>query len=82
MMHPDVRLRLIQAGIPQKDKWRPELRDRHLATYLRLSHSPNDRGQQPSFSHLIWPETERHFFSPGTRCEEIPSLAACRKAQY
>ncbi len=62
MMRPDVRLRLIQAGIPQKDKWRPELRDRHLATYLRLSHSPNDRGQQPSFSHLIWPETAMPFF--------------------
>ena len=61
-MYPDVRLRLIQAGIPQMDKWRPELRDRHLATYLRLSHSLDDQGQRPGFSHLIWPETATPFF--------------------
>lgn len=60
--HPDVRLRLVQAGIPQADKWRPELRDRHLALNLRLSLTPDAAGQPPAFSHLIWPETATPFF--------------------
>ncbi|MBT4490706.1 MAG: apolipoprotein N-acyltransferase, partial [Rhodospirillaceae bacterium] len=61
-MHPDVRLRLVQAGIPQADKWRPELRDRHLARYLRLSLGDDATGDRPRFSHLIWPETATPFF--------------------
>ena len=61
-MHADIRLRLIQAGIPQKDKWLPELRDSHLDTYLRLSHKPDEQGKSPTFSHLIWPETAVSFF--------------------
>lgn len=60
--HPDVRLRLVQAGIPQADKWRPELRDRHLALYLRLSLGPDESGRPADFSHLIWPETATPFF--------------------
>ncbi|MDP6688039.1 MAG: apolipoprotein N-acyltransferase [Alphaproteobacteria bacterium] len=60
--HPTVRLRLVQAGIPQADKWRPELRDRHLALYLNLSLGPNAEGKPPDFSHLIWPETATPFF--------------------
>ncbi len=60
--HADVRLRLVQAGIPQADKWRPELRDRHLALYLRLSLAPVFSGRAPEFSHLIWPETATPFF--------------------
>jgi apolipoprotein N-acyltransferase len=60
--HPDVRLRLVQAGIPQSDKWRPELRDRHLALYLKLSLGPDANGQPAAFSHLIWPETATPFF--------------------
>ncbi|MDA1101407.1 MAG: apolipoprotein N-acyltransferase [Proteobacteria bacterium] len=60
--HPGVRLRLVQAGISQADKWRPELRDQHLAHYLRLSMAPDETGQPPEFSHLIWPETATPFF--------------------
>ena len=60
--HPEIRLRLVQAGIPQADKWRPELRDRHLALYLELSLSADGAGQPADFSHLIWPETATPFF--------------------
>jgi apolipoprotein N-acyltransferase len=60
--HAGIRLRLVQAGIPQAEKWRPELRDRHLALYLRLSLVPDGLGQPPDFSHLIWPETATPFF--------------------
>lgn len=65
--HPDVRLRLVQAGIPQADKWRPELRDQHLALYLNLSLGPDSAGQPPDFSHLIWPETATPFFLANDR---------------
>jgi len=61
-MHSDIRLRLIQAGISQKDKWRTELTDQHLDTYLRLSQKLDEYGEQPNFSHLIWPETATSFF--------------------
>jgi apolipoprotein N-acyltransferase len=60
--HPGVRLRLVQAGIAQADKWRPELRDRHLALYLSLSLGLDKAGQPAEFSHLIWPETATPFF--------------------
>ncbi|MDE0942931.1 MAG: apolipoprotein N-acyltransferase [Alphaproteobacteria bacterium] len=60
--HADVRLRLVQAGIPQADKWRSELRDQHLALYLRLSLARNGAGQPADYSHLIWPETATPFF--------------------
>ncbi len=60
--HPGVRLRLVQAGIAQADKWRPELRDQHLARYLSLSLGPDKAGRPPEFSHLIWPETATPFF--------------------
>ncbi len=60
--HPGIQLRLVQAGIPQADKWRPELRDQHLALYLDLSLSTDGAGQPADFSHLIWPETATPFF--------------------
>ena len=60
--YTDIRLRIVQAGIPQKNKWRPELRDRHLATYLRLSNNPNKQGGHPKFNYLIWPETATPFY--------------------
>jgi apolipoprotein N-acyltransferase len=61
-LHPDVRLRLVQAGIAQADKWRPDLRDQHLALYLKLSLDPGTNGRLAAFSHLIWPETATPFF--------------------
>lgn len=58
-----VVIRLVQGNIAQKDKWKPELRARHLATYLELSRarSPSHRapgladGTEPTV--IIWPET-------------------------
>ncbi len=61
-MNDVVRLRLVQGGIPQADKWRPELRDRHLARYMRLSLGRDVAGRRPQFTHLIWPETATPFF--------------------
>jgi apolipoprotein N-acyltransferase len=52
-----VALRLVQANIAQKDKWRPELRDRIFGKYLRLS-----RAGGATATHVIWPETATPFF--------------------
>lgn len=48
-----VSLRIVQPNIPQHLKWKRHLRERHLATYLRLSRM--QPATQPT--HIIWPET-------------------------
>jgi apolipoprotein N-acyltransferase len=53
---PGVQLRIVQANIDQRLKWRPDLRRKHLLTYLRLSRAPG-----PSPTVLIWPETALPF---------------------
>jgi apolipoprotein N-acyltransferase len=50
---PGVALRIVQPNIAQALKWHPDYRDRHLATYLRLSARSSDR----PVTHMIWPET-------------------------
>lgn len=46
------RLRLVQANIDQKDKWRPENLEPIFATYLALSGRP----AQPTPDVIVWPE--------------------------
>ena len=53
---PGVRLRLAQAGIPQRLKWVPELRAQHLNTYIALSNQPAAAGETAP-NVVIWPET-------------------------
>lgn len=50
---PGITLRIVQPNIAQALKWRPDHRDRHLATFLRLSSVPSER----PITHIIWPET-------------------------
>ncbi len=60
---PDVRLRIVQAAIPQSDKAQQDLREVHVLRHLELTlGSPGfDRA-----THVVWPETavgyllERH----------------------
>ena len=48
----NVGLRLVQANIPQREKWRRELRDRNLGLHYRLS-----LADRPAWvTHVIWPE--------------------------
>jgi apolipoprotein N-acyltransferase len=55
---PGVRLRLVQANIPQAEKWRPDRREANFARYLQLTSSPG----AARVSHVIWPETAAAFF--------------------
>ncbi|WGF91108.1 apolipoprotein N-acyltransferase [Marinivivus vitaminiproducens] len=50
---PGVRLRLVQASIPQAAKWDPAERRRILKRYLELSAAP--AAAPPT--HVVWPET-------------------------
>lgn len=55
---PGVGLRLVQAGIPQQEKWRRSLRRRNLDLHLQLS-----RDNRPDWvTHIIWPENAATFF--------------------
>jgi apolipoprotein N-acyltransferase len=49
---PEVRLRLVQASIPQHHKWDPALRARWFQRHLGLS---IDRERE--VTHIIWPES-------------------------
>lgn len=55
---PDIRLRIVQANIAQRDKWDPALRLQHLETYLALSATP----AATTPTTMIWPETAVPFF--------------------
>jgi apolipoprotein N-acyltransferase len=46
-----LRVRVVQANVDQKDKWRPENLDRIIADYVALSTRP---GAEPDV--IIWPE--------------------------
>ena len=54
----DVRLRIVQANIAQRDKWKPELRLQHLERYLTMSATAS--AETPTV--VIWPETAVPFF--------------------
>jgi apolipoprotein N-acyltransferase len=62
----DIRLRLVQANVPQAMKWDPAERQRIVSGYLDLSASD---GTAP-ITHLVWPETALPFLldeEPGLR---------------
>ena len=50
-----VSLRLVQPNIAQADKWKRNLRSRHLQNLLTLSRG--EGGGAPTPTHVIWPET-------------------------
>ena len=52
---PGVRLRLVQPNVPQKQKWKRELRRGHVLKQLEMSNRPAPSGWSPT--HVIWPET-------------------------
>jgi apolipoprotein N-acyltransferase len=61
-MHPAIKLRIVQANVPQADKWKPENRqwifERLLALSAKTREAAADGG---GITHLIWPETSVPF---------------------
>ena len=60
---PGVRLRLVQPNVPQKQKWKRELRRGHVLKQLEMSNRPAPSGWSPT--HVIWPETAVPFVISG-----------------
>ncbi|MBT3811050.1 MAG: apolipoprotein N-acyltransferase [Rhodospirillaceae bacterium] len=69
---PDVRLRLVQANIAQRDKWDQNLRVAHLERHLALSRTPAELAP----THVIWPETAVPFLLANDVLARIRSAAA------
>lgn len=54
-------VQIVQPNIPQRDKWRPDLQNRHFAMLLEMSRRPDGlRADQRRI--VIWPETAATFF--------------------
>lgn len=53
----DIRLRIIQPNIAQRDKWRPENKEKILEKYIELSQSKATEAEESQLSLLIWPES-------------------------
>ncbi len=55
----DIRVRIIQPNISQRDKWRPENKEKILDKYIELSRfqpeAPGGEAREPRL--LIWPES-------------------------
>jgi len=69
---PDVRLRIVQANIAQRDKWDQNLRAAHLERHLTLSRTPAEIAP----THVIWPETAVPFLLANDVLARIRSAAA------
>ena len=52
-----VSLRLVQANVKQRDKWRSYLIDDHFDKHMNLSRGNSTRGRAEGVKLLIWPET-------------------------
>ncbi len=60
VFHPDVRLRIVQANIPQIEKWQ---RDKWRDNFVRhIGLSLEGDGGLDGITHVIWPETAVPYF--------------------
>lgn len=68
-----VKLRMVQANIPQTDKWDPKKRWAAFRQYLALSRSEG----YEDVTHIIWPETAMtYMFTSGDRwAKELAEVA-------
>jgi apolipoprotein N-acyltransferase len=76
-MLDNVRLRIVQASVPQRDKWRPEKQRQIFEDQLALSrHDPAGRQDDlAGITHLIWPEAAMPFL-PLEHPEALAAIGA------
>ena len=55
--HTGVSLRLVQANVKQREKWRSSLIENHFDKHVALSRSDSATGKADNVRLLIWPET-------------------------
>lgn len=61
---PDVKLRIVQPSVPQREKWMAEYQRRIFNDHIALS-LVNPKGETDSLAgitHLVWPEAAMPFF--------------------
>lgn len=61
---PEVKLRIVQPSVPQREKWMAEYQRRIFDDHIALSLA-NPKGEKDSLAgitHLIWPEAAMPFF--------------------
>lgn len=61
---PDVKLRIVQPSVPQREKWMAEYQRRIFDDHIALSLG-NPKGEKDSLAgitHLVWPEAAMPFF--------------------
>jgi apolipoprotein N-acyltransferase len=62
-MHNDVRVRIVQPSVPQREKWQPEKQRSIFADHLALT-LQDESGQRDGLAgitHVIWPEAAMPF---------------------
>ena len=61
---PDVKLRIVQPSVPQREKWMPQYQrrifDDHIA--LSLANPSGEKDSLAEITHLVWPEAAMPFF--------------------
>jgi apolipoprotein N-acyltransferase len=60
---PGVRLRIVQPNVPEREKWRPENRERIFREMLSLSltNPAGERDGAAGITHVLWPEAALPF---------------------
>jgi len=61
---PDVKMRIVQPSVPQREKWMSEYQRRIFNDHINLSLG-NSKGEKDSLTgitHLVWPEAAMPFF--------------------
>lgn len=60
---PDVKIRIVQPSVPQREKWRPENQRRIFLDHMQLSvtNSAGETDNLARITHLIWPEAAMPF---------------------
>lgn len=60
--HSDVSLRIVQASIPQREKWKRDKLGDNFVRHLQMSVEDGPDGNASAVTHVIWPETATPYF--------------------